>query len=156
MKQIEYKNLIKCRIEKNALSYLHSKRGSKDQEIEFKSLEMSEYLLPINSKLNKEEKRKMFAIRNRMFRIPNDFGGKDEKCVCGTIETMSHIYNYKSLNENKSKIKYEELYNGNLNYKIEIFRRLETNIEKRLEIKTKKNFPCDPSDPLDIYLSRFG
>ena len=60
------------------------------------------------------------------------------------------------MNLNKSKIKYEELYNGNLNYKIEIFRRLERNLEKRLEIKTKKNFPCDLSDPLDNYFSRFG
>ena len=99
----------------------------------------------------------MFAIRNRMFRIPNNFGEKDEKCVCGTIETMSHTYDCESLNENESNIKYEELYNGNLNNKIEIFRRLETNIEKRLEIKTKKNFPCDLSDPLDYnYKSRFG
>ena len=149
MKQNKYKNLIKSRIEKNALSYLKSKRGSKGQEIEYKSLEMSEYLLPINSILNIEEKRKMFAIRNRMFGIPSNFGNKDEKCVCGSLETMPHIYDCETLNDRKSKPKYDEIYNGSLNNKIEIFRKLEKSLEKRQEIITKNSIPCDLSDPLD-------
>ena len=151
MKRNKYNNLIKSRIEKNALVYLQSKRGSKGQEIEYTSLEMSTYLLPINSKLTIEEKRKMFSIRNRMIRIAHNFGGKDEKCVCGAIETMSHIYYCESLNEKKPNIIYNELYNGNLNNQIQIYRRLETNIEKVREIKTKHNFPCDLSDPLDCH-----
>ena len=149
MKHNKYKNLIKSRIEKNALGYLQSKRGSKGREIEYKSLEMSEYLLPLNSKLNIEEKRKMFAIRNRMFGISSDFWKTDEKCVCGELETIPHTYDCESLNENKSKIKYDEIYNGNLTYKIEVLRRLEKNIEKSREIKMSNNFPCDLRDPLD-------
>ena len=128
---------------------MKSKRGSKGQEIEYKSLEMSEYLSPINSILNIKEKRNMFAIRNRMFGIPSNFGNKDEKCVCGSLETMPHIYDCETLNDRKSKPKYDEIYNGSLNYKIEIFRRPEISLEKRQEIITKNSTPCDLSDPLD-------
>ena len=71
--------------------------------------------------------------------------------MCGAIETMSHIYYCESLNEKKPNITYNELYNGNLNNQIQIYRRLETNIEKVREIKTKHNFPCDLSDPLDYH-----
>ena len=48
---------------------------------------MSEYLMPFNSELNIEEKRKLFEFRNRMTKIP-----KDEKCQCGVTETMDHTY----------------------------------------------------------------
>ena len=78
--------MVKNKIEIKALEYLHSKRGSKGQEIEYTSLEMAEYLIPYNSKLNIEEKRKMFEIRNRMTKISNNFGNKEEKCVCGQVE----------------------------------------------------------------------
>ena len=156
MKTNKYKNLVKSRIEKNALEYLESKRGTKGHEIRYTSLEMSVYLLPINSQLNIDEKRKMFALRNQMIRIPINFGEKDEKCVCGKIETMPHIYNCEYLNGKKSKIIYNELYNGNLINQINIFRRMEENIEKRQEIKMKNSFPCDLRDPLDCHKSRFG
>ena len=54
MPRIKFKNLIKIRIERNALEYLQNKRGSKGKEIEFTSLEMSEYLLPYNSIMRKK------------------------------------------------------------------------------------------------------
>ena len=97
----------------------------KGHEIEYKALEMSEYLLPINTILNIKEKRKMFTIRNSMFGIPRNFGNKDEKCVCGSFKTMLYIYDCATLNEGNSKIRYNELYNGSLNYKIKIFKKLE-------------------------------
>ena len=50
---------------------MHNKRGSKGNEIEFTSLQMSEYLLPYNAMMNIEEKREWFALRNRMTDIPN-------------------------------------------------------------------------------------
>ena len=65
-----FKNLIKSRILENALEYLNRKRGSKGQDIEYKTLEMSEYLMAFNSTLNIEDKRKMFEIRNEMIKIP--------------------------------------------------------------------------------------
>ena len=113
---------------------------------------MAEYLIPYNSKLNIEEKRKMFEIRNRMTKIPNNFGNKEEKCVCGQVENLPHIYLCESYNEKKVEISYKELYNGNLLNQIEIFRRVEKNLKKRTEIKS----PCDLSDPLNCTQSRFG
>ena len=78
-------------------------------------MEISEYLLPFNSKLNIAEKRKLFEIRNRMIKLPYNFGKEEEKCVCGEEENISHIYEWKSLNEQQSKLPYNEIYNGNLN-----------------------------------------
>ena len=54
---------------------------------------MSEFLLPFNSSLNIEEKRKLFETRNRMTKIPYNFGQKEEKCICGEVEDIQHIYN---------------------------------------------------------------
>ena len=147
MTRIKFKNLIKIRIERNALEYLQNKRGSKGKEIEFTSLEMSEYLLPYNSIMSIEEKREIFALRNRMTNIPINFGSKEEKCICGSLETMSHIYSCESINQTKIKTNYEHIYNGNLRKFLEIFRRMKTNLKTRQEIKSRIVFPCDPSDP---------
>ena len=73
-----------------------------------------------------------------------------EKCVCGEIENISHIYECKLLNQIETKISYNEVYNGNLNNQIEILRRLEKALEKRIELKTNI-FPCDLRDPLDCF-----
>ena len=97
MPRNKFKKLIKDRIQVKALEYLLAKQGSKGKEIKFTTLEMSEYLLPY-SILNIEDKRKMFALRNRMTQIPYNYGKKEEKCVCGTVETMQHIYSCESLN----------------------------------------------------------
>ena len=131
MSRNKFKNLIKSRIEVNALDYLQKKRGSKGNEIKLTRLEMSEYLLPFNNKLSIEEKRKMFEHRNRMTKIPYNFGKKEEKCVCGNLENISHIYSCKSLNKNEFRILFNEFYNGNLEQQIEIFKRLENNLEMR-------------------------
>ena len=97
---------------------MHTKRGSKGQEIKFITLETSECLLPFNSGLNIEEKRRMFNIRNRMTVIPYNFGKKEEKCICGEIETMQHIYSCNIMNQSKTEISYNLLYNGNLKVKL--------------------------------------
>ena len=155
MKRNEYKNIIKSSIEKKALEYLQSKRGTKGQEIKYTTLEMSEYLLPFNSKLDIDEKRRLFEIRNRMTKIPNNFG-KEEKCLCGKQENISHLYSCEILNEKKTTISFDEIFNGNLNNQMEIFRRMENNLEERMRKKTENNFPCDLSDHLDCDQSRFG
>ena len=87
---------------------------------------MSEYLLPFNSKMNIEEKRRLFEIRNRMTKIPINFGNKEAKCICGEEENMLHIYSCKLINEIIPSINYNKIYNGNLNTQIEVFRRMET------------------------------
>ena len=151
-----FKNLIKSRILENALEYLNRKRGSKGQDIKYKTLEMSEYLMPFNSTLNIEDKRKMFEIRNEMIKIPSNFGNKDEKCICGTVETMAHIYSCHILNQNKPEISYNQIHNGNLKSQVETFQRFKHNLEIRRKIKCRNNHPCDPCDPLNCDQYRFG
>ena len=60
-------------------------------------------------------------------------GNKEAKCLCGDIENMLHIYNCEYLNQNETQIPYNEIFNGNLESQKEIFRRMETNLEKRNE-----------------------
>ena len=112
---------------------------------------MSEYMLPFNSNLNIDEKRKMFEIRNRMTRIPLNFGNTEEKCICGENESLSHIYICESLNQMKTKTSYDGIYNGNLKTQTQIFRRMEICIEKRNKLKLRNNSPRDLCDPLDCY-----
>ena len=140
----------------NALEYLNKKRGSKGQEIEFKNLEMSEYLMPFNSRLNIEDKRTIFEIRNNMIRIQCNFGNKEEKCICGKSENMDHIYSCNNLNQNKPEISYNKIYNGNLKSLIEVYERFKQNFEIRNQIKTRNNYPCDLRDPLNCDQYRFG
>ena len=110
---------------------------------------MSEYLLPFNSTLNIEEKRKLFEVRNRMTRIPYNFGNKEEKCICGALETMQHIYCCEYLNQEKPEISYESIYNGNLKTQMEIFKRFRNSLESRNKIKNGKSYPPgDLRDPL--------
>ena len=92
---------------------------------------MSEYLMPFSSKLNIEDKRTMFEIRNNMIRIPSNFGNKEEKCICGKSENMDHIYSCNKLNQNKAEISYNKIYNGNLKSQIEVFQRFKENLEIR-------------------------
>ena len=78
MPRTKFKKLIENRIEKKALEDLQTKRSSEGKEKRYTTLEMSELLLPFNSKLNIEEKRKLFEKRNKMTEIPYNFGQKEE------------------------------------------------------------------------------
>ena len=55
-------------------------------------------------------------------------------------------------------LSYENIYNGNLKSQIEVFRRIEKNLEMRQEIKIRNKCLCDHSDPLYCvsYQYRFG
>ena len=151
MTPIKFKNVLKSRITKNALKYLLQKRGSKGMEIEYPSLEMKEYLLPYNDRMNIEEKQKMFEIRNRMVDIPANFGS-NEICICGNEENMSHIYSCEYLNMKEITSSYEKIFNGNLSEQIEIFRRFENNLKVRND-----KLPCDQiNDPLNCVQYSIG
>ena len=89
----KYSTILKDKTREFALKYLLEKRGSKGKEIQFSNLEMADYLLPFNNCLTIDEKCELFAVKNRMIDIPNNFSSKSEhKCQCGEIENMSHIY----------------------------------------------------------------
>ena len=108
---------------------------------------MSEYLLPSTTALTIEERRKLFSMRNKMVTIPNNFPKSEikEKCSCGEIEDMKHIYECEQLSTDSidKSLQYEKIYNGNISDQIKVFRKMEINLEKREDMK-KLETPCDP------------
>ena len=148
----KYSTILKDKTREFALKYLLEKRGSKGKEIQFSNLEMADYLLPFNNCLTIDEKCELFAVKNRMIDIPNNFSSKSEhKCECGEIETMSHIYKCELYNEGKQQVlPYEKIFCGSLNEEIEVYRKFKQNLEKRDKMK-HINYPCDFGP---LYLSK--
>ena len=133
MKKEKFSTLVKSRVRENALLYLKKKQKSKGSEIEYKITELADYLQPINP-MPIEKKQKLFAVRNRMVQIPNNFLKSENKanCLCGEIEDMSHVYNCKMFNEEmKPSENYENIYNGTITQQTEILKKFEQNMEKR-------------------------
>ena len=99
-----------------ALTYLTGKQRTKGKDITYDNLEMSEYLLPSNSVLTVEEKRRLFEFKNKLTNIPNNFPKSDIKTIfyCGSIEDMEHIYQYELINtQNDDNIlPYQKIYSG--------------------------------------------
>ena len=88
-----------------------------------------------------------------MIDIPSNFPkGRSESetiCFCGQREDMNHIYECDIYNEEVLS-NYEEIYNGEINEQIMIFKRFEENFEKRvnyLEI-LKLSYHVIQTDPL--------
>ena len=72
MKKNKFDKLLKVRIDIIALQYLTSRQGKKGGEMSYTEIEISEYLLP-HTELNILEKRNMFAVKNRMSTIRENF-----------------------------------------------------------------------------------
>ena len=73
MTKNKFATMLKSKIVKNALTYLIEKQGKKGKEIKYACLEMEEYLQPINNNLSIDQKRDLFAVKNRMIDIPYNF-----------------------------------------------------------------------------------
>ena len=132
MSKQKYLRILKEKIFQSALKYLLEKRGKKGKEISYTCIEMSEYLQPFNNYLTVEQKREMFAVRNKMINIPANFSSKSEsKCECGKKEDMQHIYDCEKYNENKPSIQYEKLFHGNLKEQVSVYEKISENLEKR-------------------------
>ena len=63
-----------------------------EKKIHYEKLEIADYLMPYNSKLSIEDKRKLLSIRNRMTEIGNNFGQKENCVSCQKNENMEHVY----------------------------------------------------------------
>ena len=141
MTKYRFTKILKHRIEK----YLTGKQGFKGQEMNYSRMEMSDYLLPTNKNLTIDQKRRLFAIKNKMIDIPSNFSSKIEnRCQCGEIENMEHIYICEILNKERRILPYEKIYNGNLSEQIDIFQIFERNLEIRERKQTETEIPCDP------------
>ena len=99
----------------------------------------------------------MFSVRNMMIDIPANFSkaNRDMKCICGEIKTMKHLYICEQLSSETSELEYEEIYNGNIDEQIRVFRRFEQNFEVRNKLKNSS--PCDNKcDLLISAVNSFG
>ena len=106
---------------------------------------MSEYLLPF-TELDIIEKRNMFAVKNRMSHICENFPSKQEieVCFCGERVTMEHIYLCKELNSEKIEVAYKQLFNGSIYQQRIVYTRFQKNFNKRENMKNenkKENIP---------------
>ena len=109
-----------------------SRRGEKGKEIQYKEIEMAEYLLPNNS-LNIENKRTIFSIRNRMVQISANFSSQEKnisKCWCGENIDMLHIYECKYFEVKEPIETYEKIFYGTIFQQITVFDRFKKNFEK--------------------------
>ena len=105
--------------------------------------------MPYNRELTILEKQQVFRIRNRMIDIPSNFPKSDKKplCVCGGEESMENIYNCEILNEeNEEREQYSNIFNGNFEQQVKVFRKFEKIMRKREFIMEKTEPPCDPSE----------
>merc|ERR1711954_604984 len=110
MKTFKFKKIVTARLKEKAFNYLLNKQGIKGREIKYNEFQMAEYLLPNETLKSIEDQRYLFAIRNKMIEIPSNIG-KEEKCIRGKIESMSHIYYCYG---GEKEIHYEKVYNGKL------------------------------------------
>ena len=68
---------------------------------------MINYLAPNSTGLTIEEKQNMFSVINRIEKISYNFPKNKviDRCFCGQIEDMEHIYNCEQLNPEKQILK---------------------------------------------------
>ena len=150
----KYKEMIKRRCNELAFEYLINKRRKKGKEITYNNIQMSQYLLP-NNQLEIQDQKKIFEMRNRMTIIPENYPSKYKEksnCICGEKETMEHIYICKELNKTEMKVKYENIYEGNVKNMKTILNRFELNMNKRNE----NHHVIQNCDPPNSVLSEFG
>ena len=152
-KQSEFKKRINEAIKIKALEYLLKLRGSKGREMEYNEIKMADYLMPNRENLTIKDKRYIFAIRNRMIQIPDNFPLKNrnlvENCIiCGEKENMQHLYSCKWDQENE-KYEYENIFGNNLRKMKNVYLSFKSKYENWENHKNMKNHPCDPiCDPL--------
>ena len=134
MTKSQFTKILKNSINRKALEYLLTKRGSKGKEIEYTSLKMQEYLLPQRKEnMLISEKQYIFAIRNRMIKIDFNFPEKQKSeklCVCGEQENMKHIYTCNVLNKENIRIPYEQIFENDVKKQKIIAERFRNNLER--------------------------
>ena len=104
-------------------------RKVKGKEIDFKSLQMSDYLKP-NSVINCiNDKKLLFSLRNKTSYITNTYNKQINLCLCKQeIQELTHVYECKMLCSSDLLINYNKIYNGTLKEQGIILRRMKINI----------------------------
>ena len=155
-----FMDLVRKQCKIRAYEYLMNKRGKKGQNIQYKEIKMSEYLLP-NEHLSIEDQQNIFEIRNNMTNIPSNFISEKENtttCICGIKENMKHIYNCEYLNINKPTEKYEKIYEDNVKKMKNVLERFNENMKRREKLLEKVNcheiLDCDPLHYINVAMDK--
>ena len=95
---------------------------------------MAENLLPTSSKVSIKVKCEIFAMRNKMVKIPANYSEREvkHKCIiCNNEENMEHVYTCKLLNSEEPLTEYNQIYRDNMDLIIDVYRRFVDNMDKR-------------------------
>ena len=128
------------------MQYIELKRGSKGREEVYESIQLADYLSPINHSLKKDEKILMMKMQNSMLNLSGTF--KDDQCIfkCNETENTFHIYICPKINETSKKQRdYSQFFRGDLQTKLEIFSLIRDNLRKREELLDKMQNLTDRS-----------
>ena len=142
------------KFKKIAFDYLMSKRGTKGSEITYQEIQTSDYLMP-NNELSIEEKRKIFAIRNKMWNIPANFVSRknnENKCICNKEETMKHIYECEKLNNKTADVKFEQIFKENILKQKKILERFEYNLDAKKRIIHENHVIPSGDPPISVVM----
>ena len=138
MSKTRFVAVLKKKIRAAAFEYLVKKQGTKGGAIKYTGLNMAAYLQPYSSALSIREKQEIFSIRNGMVNIPDNFGTKSI-CVCGNFENTAHVYECQTLNKEKPKIEFAEIYSENIGKIKSINERFQKNMNQRENMNQGEN-----------------
>ena len=143
IKKNDFKNILKKKIETNALEKLEQKKKlhSKVNHIQHGVLKMQTYLKPTRTKISKEERQNIFKLRSRVTDVKMNYKRKYENLTCKACkeeeETQEHILECKEIEKEepsiKSKLKFETIFKGSIEDKAYIARIF----EKKMRIREK-------------------
>ena len=139
----KFKVLAKEKAVSAAIKYLNSLQNKKEKggRIKYDSLELKDYLNSW-SNLNIEDQRTIFSIRSEMNPLKSNFRRNNkmevEYCVkqCGQEMDNEHLAWCRYINE-ESEFKYLNILNGDLEDKINTYKQIQRNEQRRKEDRRK-------------------
>ena len=148
MPKSKFKNMLKNDIERKAVLVLEEKKAthSKVMHIKHGFLRMQTYLMPSQMKISTDERQLVFQLRSAVTDVKMNFKGMYSEFECEICEkeneTQKHMLECKELldmeNKEKTILKYEGLFYGNVKEKIEIARKFKQNMKIRENVRERK------------------
>ena len=133
MKTTLYKNTVRKQVEKLAFDTLvkKQKQGSKGKQIDYKNLEMADYLLP-ECVISNRDKIELFNIRTEMNDLPFNYGNKT-LCDRGCLQLMDnqHFICCPLITEENE---YDRILNGSMDEQILSLRKFQEQKNSRTKL----------------------
>ena len=143
MTNLEIKNVLKIAVKRKAFEELLKRKESHSKMInlEYKSLNMQNYLKSSNENLTQRDAQDIFLLRTRMFDVKSNYKNKYEVLLCEACEeneeTQEHFYKCEAL-ESKWKVEFKEIWKNKVENQIQIMKICRENQLKRNQRKERK------------------